>query len=164
MSVAWNSHLTNKPEANGALILPPSLYRCSILWVFKATLSYTERKEVKRRICGHTWELNSGPPAKKTTHKPTALILSPGDCSASLLGFLPSSNIHAWSLRVMLTGVWRWAVPGWLPWWPACLWSSPKELGVLLYFRHPFWLLFCHIFINKVSVADSDLQLHGCRG
>ena len=41
MSVAQNSHLTNKPEANGVLILPlpplPSLHQCSVLWVFKAT-------------------------------------------------------------------------------------------------------------------------------
>ena len=38
MSVAQNSHLTNKPEANGVLILPlPSLHQCSVLRVFKAT-------------------------------------------------------------------------------------------------------------------------------
>ena len=40
MSVARNSHLTNKPEANGVLILPPpppSLHQYSVLRVFKAT-------------------------------------------------------------------------------------------------------------------------------
>ena len=41
MSVARNSHLTNKPEANGVLILPPppppSLHQYSFLRVFKAT-------------------------------------------------------------------------------------------------------------------------------
>ena len=43
MSVAQNSHLTNKPEANGVLILPLppppllSLHQCSVLRVFKAT-------------------------------------------------------------------------------------------------------------------------------
>ena len=56
-SVAQNSHLTNKPEDEGALILPPppprlSFHQCSVLRVFKAC---TERKEVERRISGgHT--------------------------------------------------------------------------------------------------------------
>ena len=36
MSVAQNSHyLTNKPEADGELILPPSLHQCSVLLIFK---------------------------------------------------------------------------------------------------------------------------------
>ena len=70
MSLAQNSHLTNKPEDDGALILPPphpfSLPQCSVLQVFKAC---TERKEVERRISGgHTWESNSGPPAQKALH------------------------------------------------------------------------------------------------
>ena len=50
MSVAQNSHLTNKPEADGgAHFTPPApLHQCSVLGVFKA------KKEVKKRICGHT--------------------------------------------------------------------------------------------------------------
>ena len=58
--------MTNKPEDDGAPILPPPpppLRQCSVLRVFKAC---TERKEVERRISGgHTWESNSGPPAQK---------------------------------------------------------------------------------------------------
>ena len=53
MSVARNSHMINQPEANGALVLPPPpppLHYCFILRVFKATESYTERKEGERRI------------------------------------------------------------------------------------------------------------------
>ena len=49
MSVARNSHMINQPGANGALVLPP-LHYCFILRVFKATESYTERKEGERRI------------------------------------------------------------------------------------------------------------------
>ena len=67
-SVTQNSHLTNKPEAYGVFILLPSLYQCSVLQVFKATLRYTERKKVERRICGHTRELILGPPAQKAVH------------------------------------------------------------------------------------------------
>lgn len=46
--------LTNSPEADNALILPPPpplLHQCSILRGFKAALkSYTERKEVETLI------------------------------------------------------------------------------------------------------------------
>ena len=50
MSVAQNSHLTNKPEADGgAHFTPlPPLHQCSVLRVFKA------KKEVKKRNGGHT--------------------------------------------------------------------------------------------------------------
>ena len=37
MLVTQNSYMTNKPEADGALILPPSHHRHSVLQVFKAT-------------------------------------------------------------------------------------------------------------------------------
>ena len=52
MSVAQNSHLTNKPEADGGAHFthPIPLHQCSVLRVFKA------KKEVKKRICGHTWD------------------------------------------------------------------------------------------------------------
>ena len=73
--VTQNSHVTNKPEADSALILPPSHHQCSVLQVFKATYSNTERKEVKRRIWGHTRQSNLGPPTLKATHLPTVLIL-----------------------------------------------------------------------------------------
>ena len=50
MSVAQNSHLTNKPEADGGAHFTHRvpLHQCSVLRVFKA------KKEVKKRICGHT--------------------------------------------------------------------------------------------------------------
>ena len=48
-SVARNSHLSNKPEADLALISPPLSTSALHLRVFKATYSYTERKEVERR-------------------------------------------------------------------------------------------------------------------
>ena len=50
MSVAQNKHLTNKPEADGGAHFthPVPLHQCSVLRVFKA------KKEVKKRICGHT--------------------------------------------------------------------------------------------------------------
>ena len=44
-----------RPYSVGALILPRSLHQCSLLWVFKATLSYNEKGEVKTRIWGHIW-------------------------------------------------------------------------------------------------------------
>ena len=47
--------IAKRPYSGGALILPRSLHRCSVLWVFKATLSFTEKGEVKTRIWGHTW-------------------------------------------------------------------------------------------------------------
>ena len=38
IKVAWNSHLTRKPKADGGLILSPiALHQCFVLWVFKAT-------------------------------------------------------------------------------------------------------------------------------
>ena len=56
-------------------------------------LSYTERKEIERKICGHTQKSNSGPPAgphagppagspagppaQKAGHEPTGPILRP---------------------------------------------------------------------------------------
>ena len=36
-SVAGNGRLTNNTEADGALILTPSLQQCSVLRIFKAT-------------------------------------------------------------------------------------------------------------------------------
>ena len=45
-----NSNSTDKLEVDGALILPPSLYQCSVLRVFKASQSYTERREVETRM------------------------------------------------------------------------------------------------------------------
>ena len=52
MSVAQNSHLTNKPEADGGAHFthPVPLHQCSVLRVFKA------KKEVKKRNGGHTWD------------------------------------------------------------------------------------------------------------
>ena len=52
-------------------------------------LSYKERKEIERKICGHTQKSNSGPPAgphagppagspaQKAGHEPTGPILRP---------------------------------------------------------------------------------------
>ena len=37
-------------EDDGVLILPPSFHQCSVLRVVKATLSYTEMKEVETRM------------------------------------------------------------------------------------------------------------------
>ena len=37
MLVTQNNHVTNKPEADGALILPPSHHQYSVLQAFKAT-------------------------------------------------------------------------------------------------------------------------------
>ena len=45
-----------RPYSVGGLILPRSLHQCSLLWIFKATLSYNEKGEVKTGIWGHTWE------------------------------------------------------------------------------------------------------------
>ena len=42
--------MTDKLEVDGAFILPPSLHRCSILRVFKARQSYTERREVEAQM------------------------------------------------------------------------------------------------------------------
>ena len=52
MSVAQNRHMINQPEANGALVLPPppSITASFYGYLFKATASYTERKEGERRI------------------------------------------------------------------------------------------------------------------
>ena len=50
MSVAQNRHMINQPEANGALVLPPSITASFYGYLFKATESYTERKEGERRI------------------------------------------------------------------------------------------------------------------
>ena len=36
--------ITDKPEVDGVLILPPSLHQCSILSVFKASQSETKEK------------------------------------------------------------------------------------------------------------------------
>ena len=53
-AAARNSHLNNKPEADGALnfppIIPPTvfLHHYSVLRVSKAVSSYTERKEIER--------------------------------------------------------------------------------------------------------------------
>ena len=47
--------IAKRPYSEGALILSRSLHQCSVLWVFKATLSFTEKGEVKTRIWGHTW-------------------------------------------------------------------------------------------------------------
>ena len=45
-SVTQHSHVTNKPEADGALILPRPLSSSVLLFTgIKATYSYTERKE-----------------------------------------------------------------------------------------------------------------------
>ena len=61
MSVAQTSHLTNKPEVDGgAHFTPLSRSVLCFAGIFK--------KEVKRRICGHTWESNLGPPTKKAVH------------------------------------------------------------------------------------------------
>ena len=52
-----NSHLINKPEADGALISPPFSISSLLDGYFnllKAT-GNTESKEVKRRICGHIY-------------------------------------------------------------------------------------------------------------
>ena len=52
------------------------------IWIlgFKG-LSYTERKEIVRKICGHTLKSNLGPPAgpaaQKAGHEPTGPILRP---------------------------------------------------------------------------------------
>ena len=35
--VTQNSHVTNKPEADSAPILPPSHHQCSVLQAFKPT-------------------------------------------------------------------------------------------------------------------------------
>ena len=43
--------ITDKLEVNGALLLPHSLNKCSVLRVFKASQSYTERREVEIRMC-----------------------------------------------------------------------------------------------------------------
>ena len=53
-SVTRNCHLIIKPDADR---LPLSLRPPP-----------TERKDVERRICGVTWESNSGPLAQKATH------------------------------------------------------------------------------------------------
>ena len=69
--------LTDKPEVDVALILlapphpPSSRHQYSVLQVFKATQSFTERKGVETRIWGHTWESNSKlsnrrPPTSRT--------------------------------------------------------------------------------------------------
>ena len=42
--------ITDKLEADGALISPPSLHQCSVLRVFKAGPSYSERREVETRM------------------------------------------------------------------------------------------------------------------
>ena len=39
--------ITDKLEVDGALLLPPSLHQCSFLRVFKASQSYTERREAE---------------------------------------------------------------------------------------------------------------------
>ena len=52
---AAKPRIAKRPYSGGALILPRSLHQCSVLWVFKATLSFTEKGEVKTRIWGHTW-------------------------------------------------------------------------------------------------------------
>ena len=38
-----------------------------LLWVFKATLSYNEKGEVKTRIWGHTWESDQGLQSERMT-------------------------------------------------------------------------------------------------
>ena len=47
--------IAKRPYSGGALILPRSLHQCSVLWVFKATLSFTEKGQVKTGTWGHTW-------------------------------------------------------------------------------------------------------------
>jgi len=50
MSVAQNSHyLTNKPEADGELILPPSLHKCSVLRVFKDIYQATRKRRSRNK-------------------------------------------------------------------------------------------------------------------
>ena len=69
-SITRDSNSTDKLEVDGALILPPSLHQCSVLRVFKASQSYTERREVETRIWCHQGS-NSGPRAPKVAHLPT---------------------------------------------------------------------------------------------
>ena len=48
--------IADKLEVNGAFISPPpptSLHQCTVLRVFKASQSYTERREVKTRMWCH---------------------------------------------------------------------------------------------------------------
>ena len=47
-SVTQNSHLTNKPEAYGVLILLPSFYQCSVLRVFKVLKGTPKGKKLKK--------------------------------------------------------------------------------------------------------------------
>ena len=49
-SITRDSNSTDKLEVDGTLILPPSLHQCSVLRVFKASQSYTERREVETRM------------------------------------------------------------------------------------------------------------------
>ena len=58
--------LTNlRPTMPSFYPLPPFL---SISAQSDATESHTKRKEVDRRICGHTWESNPGPPVQNAAH------------------------------------------------------------------------------------------------
>ena len=43
--------ITEKLDVDGEFLLPPSLHYCSVLRVFKASQSYTERREVEIRMC-----------------------------------------------------------------------------------------------------------------
>ena len=50
MSVAQNSHyLTNKPEADSELILPPSLHQCSVLRVLKDIYQATRKRKKSKQ-------------------------------------------------------------------------------------------------------------------
>ena len=48
--VAGNHHLTNKPEADGVLILPPSLRQCAILWYLKLLKATGKGKKSKEGV------------------------------------------------------------------------------------------------------------------
>ena len=54
-------------EVDGALILSPSLYQCSVLREFKARQNYTVRREVETRMGSHRG-LTLGPTALKAAH------------------------------------------------------------------------------------------------
>ena len=63
MSVAQNSHyLTNKLEADGELILPPSLHQCSVLRVFKDIYQATRKQGFEVTPGNRSQDLSHGWP------------------------------------------------------------------------------------------------------
>ena len=69
MSRTRDSNSTDKLGVDDVFILRP-LYQCSVLRVFTASLSYTERRKVETRVKCHG-ESNSRPHTPKAAHLPT---------------------------------------------------------------------------------------------